>query len=83
MENKNKLKYTDYNWDEECPDYEALEVIDRYNGHQILLFINFIMNEWGFKKEETFQRIEKMIREDVPIHLNSKEIIFKWIVDNW
>jgi hypothetical protein len=27
--------------------------------------------------------IERMIRQDVPIHLNSKEIIFTWIVNNW
>lgn len=83
MVNKNHLKYKDYNWVDEPTDYETLEVIDRYNGFEILLFINFIMNEWGFKKLETFHRIEKMIREDVPLHLNSKEIIFKWIVNNW
>jgi hypothetical protein len=41
------------------------------------------MKQWGFKKLGTAQRLEKMIREDVPIHLNSKEIIFKWIVNNW
>jgi len=80
---KNQLKYTDYNWENECPDFESLEIIDRYNGHEILLFINYIMKQWGFKKLGTAQRLEKMIREDVPIHLNSKEIIFKWIVNNW
>ena len=80
---KTQLKYTDYNWESECPDLESLEIIDRYNGNEILLFINYIMKQWGFKKLGTAHRLEKMIREDVPIHLNSKEIIFKWIVNNW
>ena len=83
MNDKNKLFYSDYNWENDCSDFDELKIIDRYNGHQMLLFINYIMNQWEFKKIETFHRIERMIREDVPIHLNSREIIFKWIVDNW
>ncbi len=83
IKDKDKLNYTDYRWDKDSISYQELEVIDRYNGFEILLLINHLMNEWGFKKLETFQRIEKMIREDVPLHLNSKKIIIKWIVDNW
>lgn len=83
MLDKSKLKYSDYNWDNQPTNYEELKIIDRYNGHVILLFINHIMNQWGFKKLKTFHRLEEMIRKDVPPHLNTKEIIFKWLTNNW
>ena len=81
---ENEYSWTTYEDDDPkvtgVPDSTEL---NRNEGYEILHFINRLMDKNDLKKIATANKIEKMIRNDVPKNIHSHSKISKWIIDNW
>jgi len=63
-------------------DYSEL---NRTEGYEVLYFINHIGKEhWSSQPTVgTYQKIERMIRYEVPSNIKTHKQIAGWIVQNW
>ena len=62
-------------------DYSEL---NRTEGYEVLYFINHIgTKRWTNPNKATYQRIERMIRYEVPESIKNHKKVEDWIIDNW
>ncbi|GAC1302671.1 MAG: hypothetical protein NVSMB24_07600 [Mucilaginibacter sp.] len=92
---KSQMLYDDgkyYKWqaaaDHDNPYYKAgtdWSELNRTEGYEVLYFINHIgAKHWADPPSlATYQKIEKMIRYDVPHSERTHKKIAEWIVANW
>ena len=87
---KSDMLYNHYDWstkeNEDNPfiknGKEAKE-LNRKEGWEVLYFINNNLNVSPVDAVKTCQKIEKMIRHDVPSDFKDRTEIAKWISDNF
>jgi hypothetical protein len=92
---KSQMLYDDgnyYKWkagdDKDNPYYKGgtdRAELNRTEGYEVLYFINHFGENY-FKEAvalKTYQKIEKMIRYDVPSNIRKREKIKDWIIANW
>jgi hypothetical protein len=86
---KSDLKYEDYSWKAKTGDNPKLtgspdnDLLNRTEGYEMLDFINVLMKEFKFEKIASGQKIERLIREEVPANIHSRKKIKAWINENW
>jgi len=62
-------------------DYSEL---NRTEGYEMLYFINHIgKKNWQDPNTATYQKIERMIKSDVPTNFRTHRKIEDWITSNW
>ena len=62
-------------------DYSEL---NRTEGYEVLYFINHLGSKfWTSPNLVDYQKIEKIIRYDVPSNIRTHKKIESWIVENW
>lgn len=60
--------------------------LNRTEGYEVIGFINRLGDKYWTNQAantKTYQKIEKMIRYDVPVEIKDHTEIGKWIVSNW
>ena len=92
---KSQMLYNDgkyYKWqaeaDHDNPYYTKgtdHSELNRTEGYEVLYFINHIgKKHWTNQPSlATYQKIEKMIRYDVPSNQRTHKKIAEWIITNW
>lgn len=60
----------------------ADDVIDTNNGYQVLDFINRFMEAAGHRSLESFNRVEKMVKRELPENYASRKEIESWLSKN-
>jgi hypothetical protein len=62
-------------------DYSEL---NRTEGYEVLYFINHLGDKyWDEPTLSTYQKIERMIRFDIPSDIRTHKKVADWIVANW
>lgn len=63
-------------------DYSEL---NRTEGYEVLYFINHIgKKHWSSEPNTyTYQKIEKMLKHDVPAKIKNHKQVADWIIANW
>lgn len=87
---KDDLYYDDYSWtvyandDPEVTGKPDSTLLNRKEGYEILYFLNKVLNDWGiYDILKGAEKMEKMIRNDVPSNIRSQKKIEQWLWDNW
>jgi hypothetical protein len=86
---RSELIYKDYSWtsygndDPKVSGEPDSTLLNRKEGYEILYFINKLSEDWKFKNKSSTQKIERLVRENVPHNLHSQKEIKKWISENW
>ncbi len=58
--------------------------LNRTEGYEVLYFINhFGKKRWKEPNTAVYQKIERMIRLDVPHNIRTHKKIEDWIISNW
>ncbi len=82
------LIYTDYKWQaiKDHVNPKIIEDIDheefnRTEGYEMLYFINSLAQTWGWKNphKRSFQKLERIIRIEVPDTIHKHSEIMEWI----
>ncbi len=87
--NKIDMIYDDYEWtalpndDPEITDFPDSVFLNRHQGYEVLDFINKIAKILKLDNVESCQKIEKMLREDLPSEERSHENVMTWVLVNW
>lgn len=59
-------------------------LLNRTEGYEVLYFINHLGSKhWNSPNITTYQKIEKLLRYDVPTNIRSHKGVADWIVANW
>jgi len=58
------------------------DVIDTNNGYQVLDFINHFMKVSGHRSIESFNRVEKMVKRELPEGVTTQKEIENWLSKN-
>lgn len=58
------------------------DVIDTNNGYQVLDFINRFMEVSGHRSLESFNRVEKMVKRELPENHATRKEIESWLSKN-
>lgn len=58
-------------------------LLNRTEGYEVLYFINHITPKHWAATLTNYQKVEKMIRYDVPSTTRSHKGVEDWIVSNW
>lgn len=86
---KNHLSYDDYSWTVYATDSPQIAgkpdqtQLNRKEGHEMVYFINYFLNEYNGLGVEEGAKIEKLVREVVPPTIHSQQEVEEWIVRNW
>lgn len=64
-------------------DGKEAKELNRTEGYEVLYFINNNLKVSPTNAVKTCQKIEKMIRYNVPSDLKDRTEIVKWIIDNY
>jgi hypothetical protein len=86
---KINLIYSDYSWttynhdDPKVSGEPDRTLLNRNEGYEVLYFINKFMETHELKKISSGNKIEKLIRENVPENFHCQDKIHNWIVKNW
>ncbi|MDV6169069.1 hypothetical protein R1T16_11590 [Flavobacterium sp. DG1-102-2] len=59
------------------------DIIDRNNGYQVLDLINYFFEMSGFMTTDAFNRLEQLIRKELPEDLKTRREIKAWLTKNW
>jgi hypothetical protein len=83
--NKSDMQYTDYQWTAYPkiignPDSASF---NKFEGFEVLDFINALAELWGFKSRVNCMKMEKMIREKLPSNIITQDDVKEWIKFNW
>ncbi len=87
--NKSDLQYKDYVWTTYSHDDPKVSgkpdstLLNRKEGYEILYFINKLSEIHNLQLKSYANKIENMIRNEVPTNLHSQENIKVWIETNW
>jgi len=60
----------------------ADDVINTNNGYQVLDFINHFMEVVGHRSLESFNRVEKMVKRELPENFTTRKEIESWLSKN-
>lgn len=84
------MLYRNYDWSDSQKKTTETEIaytgdsnLNRSMGIEVLHLINDIMGEWGLKKKISGQKLEKIIRMNLPFNITNIMEIKKWIKVNW
>jgi len=86
---KSDLVYEDYNWSAGPGDNPNLtgtpdnDLFSRHEGYEMLYMINRLMEQLGLHEQEEGQRLERMLREELPGDVRSRERVRRWVMENW
>ena len=87
---KQNMIYKDYNWttkyDKKDPRIKGEPdetIFSRREGKEMLYFINKCAGKWGWSHDNfAKKRLEKIIREIVPLSIQSQIEVYNWIQEN-
>jgi hypothetical protein len=91
MYTKDKMVYKDYKWSPRA-DHDNPKIIlgtdhaelNRSEGYEMLYFINSVAKTWNWKSIlNSYQNLERVIREQVPSHIRTHGSIKSWIEQNY
>lgn len=87
------MLFTDYKWtasaDHDNPNFlkgKEHTSLNRTEGYEMLRFINYLANEWGWAANvhvSNYQKIERLIRKEVPSNTQTHAAIRAWLASNW
>lgn len=83
------LYFKDYKWtayptdDPRVTGKPDSTFLNRYEGYEVLYFINKFVEKHNLKEKSSATKTEKMIRNELPSTTRSQENVVKWIEDNW
>lgn len=86
---KINLKYNDYKWSAYPSDDPKITgkpdstLFNRHEGYEMLYLIQTLMETWGLKEISSGQKIEKMVKDNLPSTTRSQSGVKDWIYDNW
>lgn len=80
-----------YKWqaseDKDNPYYRGgrdARQLNRTEGYEVLYFINHFVAKHQYHQDlATYRKVEQIIRYDLPSHIHQRELIDKWIADNF
>ncbi|RXK58572.1 hypothetical protein ESA94_18240 [Lacibacter luteus] len=89
---KSNMYYDDYKWSARA-DHDNPKIIggtdhaqlNREEGYEMLYFINSLAKTWNWKNPSigSFQKLEKIIRKEVPSSIRTHSGIKTWIAQNY
>jgi hypothetical protein len=86
---KSDLFYKDYSWTAVSGDNPKVTgkpdstQFSRHEGYEVLYLINKLAEMWDFKQKASATKMEKMIRNHLPLDIRSQVNVKQWIQDNW
>lgn len=86
---KEDLLYADYSWTVYNDDNPKVTgnpddtLLNRMEGYEILYFINKFCEMYSLKQKASANKVERLIRNEVPAEIRSQNMIAEWIVANW
>lgn len=86
---RSDLYYKDYLWQAAPGDDPSKAgkidraLLSRKEGYEVLHFIKHYMQTHALSGKATANKIERMLREEVPSNLLSREHIQQWIEKHW
>ena len=86
---KSDLYYKDYSWTVVQGDNPKISgvpdktLLNRKEGYEVLYFINKFCEIYKLKIKSSAIKVEKMIRNEVPINIHSQIKIKEWLAANW
>ncbi len=87
--NKHNLMFTHYTWTDYAPTSTKTSgkldttKFNRNEGNEVLYIINKMISLWDFSKIESCIKMERIIKEKLPITIIKQEDIATWIQINW
>lgn len=87
--NKKDLLYSDYSWraipgdDPKMRESPDDDLLNRSEGYEVLAFINEYLIDFGLNDVASGQKVEKMIRLNVPNTIHGRQRIKTWIRGYW
>lgn len=87
--NKSDMQYTDYSWTAINGDDPTISgepdstLFSRKEGYEVLYMINKILKHRGLISTTSGQKVESMIRIELPSTTRSQKNVFNWINENW
>jgi hypothetical protein len=85
---KANMVYTDYKWNARA-DHDNPKIIggtdhaelNRTEGYEMIYFINSLAKTWNWNNDSlnSYRRLEKIIREQVPSNIRTHSGIKEWI----
>jgi hypothetical protein len=86
---KSNLLYNHYSWTALSGDNPKISgvpdstLFNRNEGYEVLYLINKIMVNYSLKNVESGQKIERMIRTDLPSEVRGQKNVYDWIIASW
>lgn len=87
--NKTDMVYNDYDWkakyendDPKITGSPDRTLFARHEGYEMLYFVNAFAKIHSWKKVESCQHIERMLREKLPSDIRSQENVKTWLEAN-
>jgi len=86
------MVFFDYEWDEKEKINEVKSMgvneqaaLNRADGFEMLNYINNLSKTWGWKTDNmgSFRHLERIIRKEVPVEIQTHADILAWIQDNY
>lgn len=86
---KDDLVYNDYSWtvyqndDPKVTGNPDDTLLNRMEGYEVLYFVNKFCEMHSLKQKASANKVERLIRNDVPSYIHSQNKVAEWIVTNW
>jgi hypothetical protein len=86
---RSDMLYHDYSWTAYGNDNPKISgkpdstFLSRREGYEVLYFINKCAELHSITNKADCQKIERMLRNNVPPNIHSQENVEQWINDNW
>lgn len=86
---KSDLLYYNYHWTIFQKDDPRVSgeidhtIFNRAEGNEVLYLIMDLMEEWGLNGKENGQKLERMIKIHLPIHVETQKEVKDWVFENW
>jgi hypothetical protein len=84
------LKFADqYRWTELKDDDPKITgepdstLFNRKEGFEVLALVNRFLDKYKFKQKASGLKVERLIKEHLPIALKSQKHVKDWLVANW
>jgi hypothetical protein len=58
-------------------------LFNRKEGFEVLALINRFMTKYKFRQKTSGQKVERLIKEHLPIALKTQRHVEDWLVANW
>ncbi len=85
---KKNLCYEDYKWsvypqnDPRVSGKPDQTPFDRQEGNEVIYLINKLMILWEYRFASSGNKMEKLIREQLPVEIITQEAVQKWLKEN-